>query len=116
MSESGDDCLGRAVRETWVGFAREQGDTRPSHLLPWDELDEANREVDRRIGRRLFDMGCRSAYTGLELHEEAGHLWAHVSALPGCFASGTTVAELFDALAEAVRMYASPGEDDGHDA
>lgn len=45
--------LGRLVRETWVEFAREQDDPKPSHLAGWNDLDEANREVDRRIGERV---------------------------------------------------------------
>lgn len=38
-------------------------------------------------------------------HEDDGTLWASVDALPGCFASGSTLKELFDALSEAVEMY-----------
>ena len=37
------------------------------------------------------------------VHAERGSLWSEVSELPGCFASGRTVDELRDALAEAVR-------------
>lgn len=35
---------------------------------------------------------------------EAGGYWAHVSELPGCFASGADLDELRDALVEAVGM------------
>jgi hypothetical protein len=42
--------LGRIVRETWVICAGEQADPKPSHLAGWDELDEWDKEVDRRIG------------------------------------------------------------------
>lgn len=42
--------LGRVVRETWVACAAELDDPKPSHLTGWDELDEWNKEVDRRIG------------------------------------------------------------------
>lgn len=42
--------LGRVVRETWVVCASEQDDPKPSHLTGWDELDDWNKEVDRRIG------------------------------------------------------------------
>lgn len=42
--------LGRVVRETWVICAGEQDDPKPSHLTGWDELDDWNKEVDRRIG------------------------------------------------------------------
>lgn len=44
--------LGRVVREAWMVWAREQPDVveHPSWLIPWDELAERDREVDRRIG------------------------------------------------------------------
>ena len=39
------------------------------------------------------------------VHEEAdGSLWAEVKELPGCFASGLNVAELQEALFEAIQM------------
>jgi len=45
------------------------------------------------------------------VHEEDdGSLWAEVKDLPGCFASGDTMEELQEALAEAVSLYLSkPG-------
>lgn len=39
------------------------------------------------------------------IHEEAGSYWAEVKELPGCFASGTTLDELKDALVEAIGMH-----------
>jgi len=45
--------LGRLVRETWVACAEEAGDTKPSHLAGWDDLDEDMREVDMRIGEAV---------------------------------------------------------------
>lgn len=49
------ESLGRLVRETWVAWAREQPDPKPSWLLPWEELDQGQREVDMRIGAALFE-------------------------------------------------------------
>ena len=45
----------------------------------------------------------------MELHaaiheDDDGTFWAEVRELPGCFASGATIAELTDALLEAVGM------------
>lgn len=57
--------LGREVREEWVAFTREQPNPKPHHLLPWEELDEANKEVDRRIGERLWCAGWVRAYHDL---------------------------------------------------
>lgn len=42
--------LGKAVRLAWVRYCQETGDTKPSHLAPWEELSEWDREADRRIG------------------------------------------------------------------
>lgn len=41
---------GRVVRQTWVSWAKEQESPKPSWLIPWEELDESQREVDMRIG------------------------------------------------------------------
>jgi hypothetical protein len=45
--------LGRIVRETWVAWAREQPDPKPSWLTDWDDLDAGQREVDMRIGEAV---------------------------------------------------------------
>jgi predicted RNase H-like HicB family nuclease len=45
------------------------------------------------------------------VHHEDGWYWAQVDALPSCFASGRTLDELREALAEAVWMVLDqPGE------
>jgi len=49
--------LGRVVREEWIAWARQQSDPKPSWLVPWEELPEPDREVDRRIGERLYGIG-----------------------------------------------------------
>jgi predicted RNase H-like HicB family nuclease len=41
----------------------------------------------------------------VEVHEEDGVLWGHVVELPGCFATGTTLDELMEALGEAIALY-----------
>ena len=41
--------LAMVVRGAWVSYCHETGDTKPSHLLGWNDLDEWNREADRRI-------------------------------------------------------------------
>lgn len=47
------DDLGRLVREAWVKYCIETGDTKPSHLTPYDELSEWDKEADRRIGEAV---------------------------------------------------------------
>jgi predicted RNase H-like HicB family nuclease len=39
------------------------------------------------------------------VHEEREEFWSEVSELPGCFASGRTLDELSEAVAEAVGLY-----------
>lgn len=48
------EFLGRLVRLEWMDWAREQPVCKPSWLVPWDELSEPEREVDRRIGERIY--------------------------------------------------------------
>src|SRR5215472_6718248 len=45
--------LGRLVRDVWVRWATEQPAVKPSWLLPWEELDDGQREVDMRIGEAV---------------------------------------------------------------
>ena len=47
------DDLGRLVRETWAKYCIETGDDQPSHLVPYDDLSEHDKEADRRIGEAL---------------------------------------------------------------
>ena len=47
------DVLGKVVRGAWVNFAQQQPNPKPHHLLPWEELDEDNKEVDRQIGEAI---------------------------------------------------------------
>lgn len=51
------DVLGEHVREVWIAWAKEQKDPKPSWLVPWSDLPEPDREVDRRIGEVLFGEG-----------------------------------------------------------
>lgn len=42
--------LGRLVRAEWVNYCIETGDTKPSHIAPWEDLSDWDKEADRRIG------------------------------------------------------------------
>ena len=53
MTPDPREQIGRLVCETWVACAEEAGDTKPSHLTGWDDLDEDMREVDMRIGEAV---------------------------------------------------------------
>ena len=60
---------GRLVRETWVRWAQRQPDTKPSWLVPWEDLGEDQREVDAEI-----ELAVRKAEREdiLRLAEETG--------------------------------------------
>lgn len=47
----------------------------------------------------------------VDVHNEDGSYWAEVRELPGCFASGHTVAELIESVEEAVAMYLADGSE-----
>ena len=48
------DRLGRRVREIWIVWAREQPNPKASWLVPYDDLTEPEKEVDRRIGAAIW--------------------------------------------------------------
>jgi len=56
-NEKNRDLLGRKVREVWIAYCLEVGDTKPSHIAPYDDLSEVDKEADRRIGEALFFEG-----------------------------------------------------------
>lgn len=49
--------LGRVVRKIWVRWAKTQPNLKPSWLSPWEELSDADKEVDVLIGCTLFSLG-----------------------------------------------------------
>lgn len=54
------EYLGRLVRKEWIKWAREQPSPKASWLVPWEGLSEPDKEVDRRIGERLYSVGVLS--------------------------------------------------------
>ena len=48
--------LGGVVRLVWLEWAKEQPNPKPSWLLPWKDLTDHEKEVDRRIGERLVTL------------------------------------------------------------
>lgn len=57
--EKSSDALGRLVRETWIGWALQQPDPKPSWLVPYDHLSERDKEADRCIGKAVAET-CRA--------------------------------------------------------
>ncbi|MEO3856278.1 type II toxin-antitoxin system HicB family antitoxin [Acrocarpospora sp. B8E8] len=54
-------------------------------------------------------MDERTGTYTIQVHDDAddGSLWAEVHELPGCFASGGSVEELWQNLADAIGLYLS---------
>lgn len=65
MKQSQREKLGRLVRAVWVNWAFAQPEPKASWIAPWEGLSEPDKEVDRRIGERLFDEGRNWVYLRL---------------------------------------------------
>lgn len=96
--------LGREVRRIWIEWAREQEAPKPSWLVPWEELAEPDREVDRRIGEHLYALG-QQAHTRrrefVEERERKAEAWDALTALlplTGEWHRGAVLAERGDLL------------------
>lgn len=54
--------LGILVRNVWVAFKRRElaggKPVPPSHIAPWEQLSEEDKEVDRQIGEAVFFGGA----------------------------------------------------------
>jgi hypothetical protein len=76
------EALGRLVRETWVAWAKEQYRPKPSWLLPWEDLDNGQREVDMRIGSAVAAQAVADAELGNErMKAQLFALAAHLPAI-----------------------------------
>ena len=87
MTQEMREKLGRMVRDAWVAWARTRPDAKPHWLLPWEELSEPDREVDRQIGERLFGVGldcakavCAQRGENERTYDSAGHGERHAAA------------------------------------
>ncbi|UKD55127.1 DUF2283 domain-containing protein [Amycolatopsis sp. FU40] len=87
------ELLGRWVRQIWTQWANEQTAPKPSWLVPWERLDDGQREVDMRIGEALYEIGqcaadprrlfaseepARVKATSVEFDHEAGAAYVQV--------------------------------------
>lgn len=54
MSDTERESLGRIVREAWVQYCKETGDSKTSHIVPWEGISEWDKEADRRIGEAVY--------------------------------------------------------------
>jgi hypothetical protein len=53
--------LGRAVRDVWLEHQRAKDQPKPQNLLSWEELDEGAKEIEMKMGERLFIAGWQAA-------------------------------------------------------
>jgi len=66
--------IGRRVRTTWVRYCKKTGRIeKPSHIAPWWEISEWDREVDRRIGSAVYREALRDVIAGLRLLQNNPH-------------------------------------------
>lgn len=56
MNEAKREILGSIVRAAWIGYCETTGAIKPKNMIPWDELDDWNKEADRVIGETLFNF------------------------------------------------------------
>jgi predicted RNase H-like HicB family nuclease/predicted RNA binding protein YcfA (HicA-like mRNA interferase family) len=66
------------------------------------------------LKQRGYNEGTSPMELTARIHVEEGSYWADVPELPGCFASGDTLDELFESLQEGIALYlADEGERGG---
>ena len=58
ISRLNRDYLGSLVRQSWVKWAENHPSPKPTWLVPYDLLDEPDKEVDRQIGVDLARIGA----------------------------------------------------------
>lgn len=73
------DDLGKAVRDGWVKWAKTQPDPKSSWLVPWEDLNETDREADRCIGDGL--VAYLSAVAPVEAGQPSPMLTGRVAEL-----------------------------------
>ena len=54
LPDADRERLGRVVRDAWMRWAAQHPDPKPSWLVPWDGLNEMDREVDRQIAEAVL--------------------------------------------------------------
>lgn len=80
------EFLGKLVRMEWVKWAREQPTPKQSWLLPWDELTEPEREVDRRIGESIWKFARHlKKASATSVQEPVAWQWQHLIGNPGVY-------------------------------
>lgn len=63
IDERKRDELGLFVRLAWVEYCQSIGDAKPSHIAPYHELSEADKEADRCIGEAIYQYALYDYFT-----------------------------------------------------
>lgn len=98
--------LGMRVREVWVLWAIERSqefEVKGSWLTPWGQLEEHEREVDRRIGEALFYEGTDGAIEVCDDRADAERVYT-----PG--PSGEASAAPYDRAIEDIKAFRTDGK------
>jgi len=53
--------LGKLVRSTWVNWAKSLPLAKQSWLTPWEELDDQQKEIDRLLGKTVWEAALASS-------------------------------------------------------
>jgi hypothetical protein len=62
IDEKTREELGIQVRNVWLVWAREQPNPKSHWLRPWEQLTKPEKDVNRRIGEALYNLGRQSHY------------------------------------------------------
>ena len=71
---SGRDQGGKLVRDTWITWAKEQPNPKPSWLIEWEDLNEPDKEVDRRIYDAISSLSAQRE-SSIEINRKISSKW-----------------------------------------
>lgn len=88
------ETLGRFVREAWVRWAETQPSPKPSWLVPYDELFEADKEADRQIGEAIarWTLIGDAARASTRQSQSAPNSWAKSQTVRRCSTASRALA------------------------
>jgi len=80
------ETLGKAVRKAWIQWAKTQNNPKDSWLIPWESMEEQDKEADRQIAeavvQRLGEMLAIPFLNILFTEEQVKSLLAELVGIP----------------------------------